>query len=94
MMTVNLIFTPAEAAAVFENAGLTVEMHDFEIQFPAPNNQIETELIPMQSVVNPFTGKHELLSTLFVKFLENRKSELFLTPEKLEVYNLFKNQIK
>lgn len=89
MMTVNLEFTPAEAAAVFENAGLTVEMHDFEISFPAPNNQTKTEMIPLQAVVNPFTGQHEVLKNIFCKFLENKKAELFLSPEKLEVYNLF-----
>lgn len=92
MMTVNLNFTPAEAAAVFENVGLKVEMHDFEITFPAPNNQTETELIPMQAVVNPFTGQHELLTTVFCKFLENKKAELFLSPEKLEVYQLFNSK--
>jgi len=92
MISVNILFSITDAIAVFRNAGLVVEMRNFEVSFPIHHSaEYRTETIPIMAVVNPFTGEPEKLEESFNKYLELKKNELFLSPEKLEIYNLFKH---
>lgn len=88
MIEIKLVFSTEDAIAIFRNAGLTVEMYDFPIWFKNSHEE-EPEIIPMWAVRNPYTNKIEKLKDFFNKYMEAKKKELFLTPEKLDIYNLF-----
>lgn len=89
MIKLQLLFSPSDAVAVFRNAGLEVESYDMPVYFNAPHGDGKTEMMPMWTVRNPHTSKIEKLDEFFLKYLESKKNELFLNPEKLEIYNLF-----
>jgi hypothetical protein len=89
MIEIKLVFSNEDAISIFRNAGLLVEMHDFPIYFGRYHGDKE-DLIPMLAVKNPHNDKMEKLEPIFRKYMEAKKKELFLTPEKLDIYNLFK----
>jgi len=90
MITAKIIFSSADAIKLFRNAGLEVKMVDYLINFEHPHGGESTvERIPILSVINPHTGEPEKLEIAFRKYLEVKKNELFLSPEKLEIYELF-----
>ena len=90
MIEIKLIFSISDAIAIFRNTGLTVEMYDLPVYFK--NNHGSggrEEMIPMWTVRNPHNNKLEKLEDFFKKYMEAKKNELFLSPEKLDIYNLF-----
>lgn len=90
MIKVKLLFSTPEAIQIFKNAGLQVGMRDFPIRFENPHGDGgRTEQIPIMAVINPHTGVPEELEKVFKKYLDYKKSELFLKPENIEIYNLF-----
>ena len=92
MIQIKLSFSVTEAVSVFQNAGLNVKMEDMPIYFKNTyGDEGHTEMIPMLTIKNPKNGKVEKLDELFTKYLEIKKNELFLNPEKLEIYNLFES---
>jgi len=92
MIKIKLLFSVTEAISIFNNAGLNVKMEDMPVYFENPHGDDgHTEMIPMWTVKNPKNGKLEKLEEFFIKYLEIKKNELFLTPGKLEIYNLFES---
>jgi len=92
-MNIELMFSTEDARQIFEAAGLEVSMQKFEYQFPmGPNSYTDT--IEMLAVRNPFTNQWVRADKLFKTYILQKQRDLFLKPEKLEVFNLFKNQIK
>ena len=89
MIEIKLVFSTEDAISIFRNAGLTVEIYDFPVWFGHSYGEKE-EMIPMWAVRNPHNNKLEKLEDFFKKYMEAKKKELFLTPEKLDIYNLFK----
>jgi len=90
MIEIKLIFSISDAIAIFLNAGIVVENVDMPVYFENPHGDNgHDEMIPMWTVKNPHTGKLEKLEDFFKKYMEAKKQELFLTPEKLDIYNLF-----
>lgn len=91
MIKAKLLFSTTEAIQLFKNAGLEVQLVDWTIWFSHPKHPDggTDEIVSIMSVINPHTGKPEKLEEAFNRFLEHRKAELFLTAEKLEIYNLF-----
>jgi len=95
MIHVDLNFTEKDAIAIFRNAGLEVRMADIPVWFEYPHDgdSGHDEMIPMWSITNPHTGKPEKLKEYFIKYLEQKKADLFLNPEKLDIYNLFDKKL-
>lgn len=89
MIRAKILFSMDEAIQLFRNAGLKVDIVNVPTHFPTHGSGEVIEDIPMWTVQNPFTNEPENLETCFQKFIESKKSELFLTPGKLEVYNIF-----
>lgn len=89
MMKIEVIFTAEEAVSLFREAGLTVEIQDVEYHFDAPHRPDYTESIPTWVVVNPHTQVAEPLDKMFRKYIAMKQKELFLTAEKLQIFNLF-----
>lgn len=95
MIKAEIFFSLSDAIQVFRDAGLVVEMRDFKISFPVPHREeMRIETIPIMAVINPYTGVAEKLEESFNKYLSIKKKQIFLSPEKLEIYNLFKKQIQ
>ena len=85
------MFSMAEVIAVFRNAGLTVEMHEFNIKFYDRTTETYVEeQIPQMAVVNPFTGQYENLENAFNRYMELKKDDILIGTEKIQIYNLFK----
>lgn len=89
MIKETLKFTLDEAKQIFTEAGLTVERRLIPHCFQPVHRPEYWEDIPTWIVINPHTGAAEPLVKLFSQYIENKKSQLFLTAEKLEIYSLF-----
>jgi len=90
MIKLKLMFSEFEAVAVFRNAGLEVKTVKVPVYYENPHGDNGHDiLIHMLTVTNPKNGKSEKLDEFFTKYLESKKTELFLNPEKLDIYNLF-----
>jgi len=94
MISINLTFGIAEAEKMFKDAGLDVSMHDFDIHFPGRHGNDYQVPIPLKAVRDPHTGEYHRLDELFKIYIDKKKEQLFLNPEKLEVYNLFNKHKK
>ncbi len=89
MIKETITFTLDEAKQVFTEAGLTVERRMVSHTFQPSHRPEYTDEIPVWVVVNPHTGEAERLEDCFRKFIKQKKQQLFLTAEKLEIYSLF-----
>ncbi len=94
MIKVEIGFDVYEAVKLFRDAGLTVERREIEHEFHAPHRPVEIKFIPTWIVENPHTQKEESLEDCFRKYISNKYKKLFLTPEKIEIYNLFTEKEK
>lgn len=90
MIKMEIIFTVEEAISLFREAGLTVEIRDLEYNFQLAHRIEYTESIPTWVVVNPYNSDFVPLDSIFRKYIELKQKELFLTSDKLKIYNLFK----
>lgn len=90
MLTVTLEFTTDEARQMLTNAGLEVIRRPMPILvltgFPGEH---KLKMFNQWAVKNPYTGNWELLNEVFKKYLETKKTKVFLNPDKLEIFNLF-----
>ncbi len=94
MIEVKINFDVNEAVNLFRDAGLTVERRDIEREFHAPHRPIEMMFIPTWIVVNPHTQEEELLEDCFQRHIKHKYKKLFLTTEKIDIYNLFTKKKK
>lgn len=84
-------FSEEEAKTALESIGLDVRFQEMEFEFSYPGITPKKEPLNVWVVINPYTQEPELLREFFSRYLEKRKTELFLIIEnKLDVYNLFK----
>lgn len=87
---VNIIFTIEQAAALFRDAGLEVTQREMPFYFKTfRHNEVEKEMLLTWVVLNPRTNEYELLEPYFRKFIEQKKQEIFLQAEKLQIFKLF-----
>lgn len=90
MIEVKLQFSIDEAVALFRESGLEVTQLETTHIFRAPNEITYEEDLLTWVVLNPNTNEHEPLLPYFMEFIKQRKKDLFLTAEKLQLFNLFK----
>lgn len=87
MIKTQLIFTDEQAVKLLQEAGLIVvkeeyqDDYDIKLNFP----------VMIYKVKNPHNGNLEDVREVFKNFLIKRKDKLFLTADKLEIYELFEN---
>ena len=90
MISVELNFTPEQAAMPFREAGLTVEIRPVPVTIPRHGSTDEQLMLDMWIVENPNNGKVVLLKDVFLSYIEKKKQDLFLHEEnKLNIINLF-----
>lgn len=88
-MEVNLYFSIDEAISIFLLAGLDVKMKDvtmYEKSYHGTENPIQ---VPIWHVEDPINGNYTPLKELFEQYIEKKKAEIFLMPERMEIYSLF-----
>ena len=89
-ITIELKFSIESAISLFRDAGISVEKRDIPVDFKTHNDMNYTDIVHTWTVINPNTQKLELFEPYFIKYLENKKQELFLQEEnKLKILNLF-----
>lgn len=89
MIALHVKFSTEEALSLFRDAGLRVEeVYSFE-NVDRENRGIEVVFVKKWKVENPHTGGMEDLETAFRRYLDGRRSRLFLEADRLEIYNLF-----
>lgn len=86
-MRIDMKFTESEAVTMLRNVGLDVQPENVNHE----NGHIESEtmLSKVWMVTNPHTAQKEPMWPLFYKYISTKKAELFLTPGRLEILNLF-----
>ena len=91
MISVELNFTPEQAAIPFREAGLTVELREMPVTFTAYHGSSDkTEMQDVWIVENPHNGQAVMLDEIFRSYIEQKKQQLFLHEEnKLNIINLF-----
>lgn len=90
MISVQLNFTPEQAAIPFREAGLIVELRPMPVEIPQHGSGHYTEMRDMWIVENPHNGKIVLLRDVFLSYIEKKKQDIFLHEEnKLNIINLF-----
>ncbi len=94
MIKLELSFTDEEAVRLFREVGLKVELKTIQQTEYLSHRPPIRRTYPTWIITNPHNGKEELLKDFFDKYLEIRKNELFLTADKLQIYNLFNNKEK
>ena len=89
MISVELNFTPQQAAIPFREAGLIVELRQMPFTFYHGRSK-ETVMLDQWIVENPYNGKVVMLKDIFLSYIEKKKQELFLHEDnKLNILNLF-----
>jgi len=81
-MHIDMEFTESEAVTMLRNVGLEVEQVNLQIQPGTMQHKV-------WMVTNPHNGKKQPMWPLFYKYISVKKAELFLTPGRLEILNLF-----
>ena len=90
MISVQLNFTPEQAAIPFREAGLNVELRKIPVLIPIHGSGYHHEIQDVWTVENPHNGNIELLENVFLGYMEKKKQELFLHDDnKLNIFNLF-----
>ena len=91
MISLELNFTPEQAAMPFREAGLTVEIREMPVTIPLYHGSEEkTVILNVWVVENPHNGKAVMLNDIFRSYIEQKKQQLFLHEEnKLNIINLF-----
>lgn len=91
MISVELNFTPEQAAMPFREAGLTVELREMPVTIPLYHgSEEETVILNVWVVENPHNGQAVMLNDIFRSYIEQKKQQLFLHEEnKLNIINLF-----
>ncbi len=90
MISVQLNFTPEQAAIPFREAGLNVELRKIPVLIPIHGSGYHEEMQDTWTVENPHNGNIELLEDVFLGYMEKKKQELFLHDDnKLNIFNLF-----
>ena len=90
MINIKLQFSIDDAVSIFRNSGLEVNTFPVPVWLNNPHGSGGHFVNhTIWCVRNPHTGKLEKLDEFFLKYLQAKKNELFLNPEKLEIYNLF-----
>ena len=89
-MEFQLIINHDDAIKMLENAGIEVKLTDTPVLFKGHgNSSIYVDTVPVWMVKNPQNGKTEAIHSFIKKYINNKKNELFLSPSKLDLYNLF-----
>ena len=88
-MNFNIQFTLNEAVTMLQNLGLTVQLVDTPINFSRTHGEPIEEIVTIWMVTNPHTGKNEQVLTFFTRYIQSKKTDVFLNPDKLEIFNLF-----
>ena len=90
MISVQLNFTPEQAAIPFREAGLNVELRKIPVLIPIHGSGYHEETQDTWIVENPHNGKIVLLKDVFLSYIEKKKQDIFLHEEnKLNIINLF-----
>ncbi len=90
MISVQLNFTPEQAAIPFREAGLNVELREMPVTFPLHGSGEETVILNVWIVENPHNGKAVRLDSAFLSYIEQKKQDIFLHEDnKLNIFNLF-----
>lgn len=90
MISVQLNFTPEQAAIPFREAGLNVELRKIPVLTPIHGSGYYEEMQDTWIVENPHNGKIVLLKDIFLSYIEKKKQDIFLHEEnKLNIINLF-----
>lgn len=91
MISIELNFTPEQAAMPFREAGLTVELREMPVTIPLYHgSEEETVILNVWVVENPHNGQAVMLNDIFRSYIEQKKQQLFLHEEnKLNIINLF-----
>ena len=82
MISVQLNFTPEQAAIPFREAGLNVELRKIPVLTPIHGSGYYEEMQDTWIVENPHNGKIVLLKDIFLSYIEkkfNEKLIIFLT---------------
>jgi len=85
-MRIDMKFTESEAVTMLRNVGLHVQQENVSKLNP---RERETLLSLVWMVTNPHNGEKQPMWPLFYKYISTKKAELFLTPGRLEILNLF-----
>ena len=90
MISVQLNFTPEQAAIPFREAGLNVELRKIPVLISIHGSGYHEETQDTWIVENPHNGKIVLLRDVFLSYIEKKKQDIFLHEEnKLNIINLF-----
>ena len=91
MISIELNFTPEQAAIPFREAGMIVELREMPVTIPVYHGSSEkTVMLDVWVVENPHNGKAVMLDEIFRTYIEQKKQQLFLHEEnKLNIINLF-----
>ena len=90
MISVQLNFTPEQAAIPFREAGLNVELRKIPVLIPIHGSGYHEEMQDAWTVENPHNGQAVMLDEIFRSYIEQKKQQLFLHEEnKLNIINLF-----
>ena len=91
MISLELNFTPEQAAIPFREAGMKVELREMPVTIPVYHGSSEkTVMMDVWVVENPHNGKAVMLEQIFRTYIEQKKQQLFLHEEnKLKIINLF-----
>lgn len=91
MISLELNFTPEQAAIPFREAGMKVELREMPVTIPLYHGSSEkTVMMDVWVVENPHNGKAVMLDEIFRTYIEQKKQQLFLHEEnKLNIINLF-----
>lgn len=81
-MRIDMEFTESEAVTMLRNVGIEVRQVNVHMGSETCN---ETVIM----VTNPHTREKEPMWPLFYKYISTKKAEIFLTPGRLEILNLF-----
>jgi len=86
-MNIDMEFTESEAVTMLRNVGLDVQSENVNPE----NAHLESEIMlsKVLMVTNPHNGEKQPMWPLFYKYISVKKVELFLTPGRLEILNLF-----
>ena len=88
-MKIDLEFSTHEAVSLFRDAGLEVERKSFTTTLNGYHGQTETIELEMWAVKNPNTQQWERLDLYFNRYIAQKRKDIFLTADKLEIFKLF-----
>lgn len=87
---IKLIFNSTDIVAMFRSVGIEPVMRPIKTWFADikhPDGGTEEE-IQVWTITDPSSGDVVRMDVFFKRYMEVKKKQLFLQPEKLEVYNI------